>query len=176
MAIKHTVPAGLPTGTSSGKVAGDDWRADHVHVPFSIEMILAQNTVLTPAAGSAAVNTELHATAKSCRNKIDLSNASQARLVAQVIATGNAAGAAYKLSYATADASTWSSGTGVADAIGTNPLIVGSNGGGAGVIHDSGWVNLAAGAKIDNCFVTLLVGVALGSTAPTVGFVTCYFR
>jgi hypothetical protein len=174
VAIRHTVPAGLPTGTTAGKVAGDDWRGDHLHVPFSIELILGQNTALTPAAASATVGTELHATAKSCRNKLDLSQARQARLVGMVIATGNAAAAAYKLSYATAEASTWSSGTGVADA--GPSLVVGSNGGGAGVMHDSGWVNLAAGAQIDNCFLTLLVGVALGTTAPTVGFITCFFR
>lgn len=174
MGIKHAVPAGLPTGTESGKVAGDDWRADHNHVPFSIEMVLGQNAALTPAAASAAANVELHATAKSCRNKIDLSNATQARLVGMVIATGNVAGASYKLSYCTAENTTWASGTGVADA---GPvLILGTTGGGAGIIHDSGWTNLAAGAKIDNCYVTLLVGTALGTTPPTVGFITCYFR
>lgn len=171
MGVFHTVPAGLPTGTSTGKVAGDDWRADHVFIPFSIEMILGQNTALTPAAASAAANTELHSTAKSCRNIIDLSQASQARLVGMVIATGNAAGASYKLSYsASADASTWAG----SDA---GPVLtVGSTGGGAGVMHDSGWTNLAAGAKVDNCRVTLLVGTALGTTAATVGFVTCYFK
>ena len=174
MGIKHTVPSGLPTGTASGKVAGDDWRADHVHVPFSVEMIIGQNTALTPAAASAAANVELHATAKSCRNKVDLSQATQARLVAMVIATGNTAAASYKLSYCTAENSTWASGTGVADAV---PVVtVGTTGGGAGVLHDSGWTNLAAGAKIDNCFLTLLVGTALGTTAPTVGAVTLFIK
>jgi hypothetical protein len=168
--IKHLVPAGLPTGTSAGKVAGDDWRADHVHVPFSVEMILGQNAVLTPAAASAAANTELHSTAKSCRNKIDLSSASQARLVCMVIATGNVAGASYKLSYATTESATWAG----SDA---GPVVVlGTNGGAAGVMHDSGWTNLAAGALVDNCFVTLLVGTALGTTPPTVGFCTLYIR
>lgn len=170
MGILHAVPAGLPTGTSAGKVAGDDWRADHSHVPFSIEMILGQNVALTPAAASATANTELHSTAKSCRNKIDLSVATQARLVGMVLATGNVAGGSFKLSYAAAEAATWS-GTDAGPV-----LVCGTNGGVAGIIHDSGWVNLAAGAKIDNCFLTLLVGTALGTTAPTVGFVTCLFR
>lgn len=139
-----------------------------------VALILAQNTALTPAAASAAANVELNATAKSCRTKVDLADVTQARLVAMVIATGNAAAAAYKLSYCTAEASTWSSGTGVADA---GPILVaGANGGGAGILHDSGWVNLAAGAKIDSCFLTLLVGTALGSTPPTVGSLDCYFR
>lgn len=146
-----------------------------VPVPWvEVPMIIGQNTALTPAAASATVGTELHATAKSCRNKLDLSWATEARLVGMVIATGNATGAAFKLSYATAEASTWSSGTGVADA--GPSLIVGSIGGGAGVQHDTGWVSLAAGARIDNCFVTLLVGTALGSTAATVGAVSLFVR
>lgn len=144
---------------------------------LSVEMIMdAGNVAITPAAVSSAIGVELLATSKATRNKLDLSQFTQARLVATVIATGNVATAAYKLSYATAENTTWASGTGVADAIGAAPLVVGANGGGAGVIHDSGWVNLAAGAKIDNCYIALLVGVALGTTAPTVGSITAYFR
>src|SRR5688500_3868350 len=30
MNVTHKVPSGLPTGTVSGKVAGDDWRDDHL--------------------------------------------------------------------------------------------------------------------------------------------------
>jgi len=172
--IKHTVPAGLPTGTVANRVAGDDWRADHIHIPFSVELIIGQNAALTPAAASSAIGVELHSIAKSCRNKVDLSQATQARLVGVVIATGNATGAAFKLSYCTAENATWASGTGVADA--GPSLVVGATGGGAGVQHDTGWINLAAGARIDNCFITLLVGVALGSQAPTVGAITAYFR
>jgi len=175
--IKHKVGAGVPTTAGSGKVGGDvtdGWRADHDHVPFSIEMILGQNAALTPAAASAAVGTELHATAKSTRNKLDLSQATQARLVVGVIATGNATGAAYKVQYATAENATWASSTGVAD-MGVS-CVVGATGGGAGVIHDSGWQNIAAGAKINDCYIALVVGVALGTTPPTVGFATLYFR
>lgn len=174
MGIRHSVPSGLPTGTSTGKVAGDDWRNDHLHIPFSVEMVLAQNAVLTPAAASAAANVELHATAKSTRNKIDLSQARFARLVGNVHTLSSTAGSSYKLSYCTAEASTWASGTGVADA--GPALVVGSNGGAAGVIHDTGWVALASGAQIDNCYIALLVGTAIGTTAATVGFVTAYFK
>lgn len=174
MGIRHTVPSGLPTGTATGKVAGDDWRGDHLHIPFSVEMVIAQAAVLTPAAASAAANTELHATSKSTRNKIDLSQARFARLVGNVITLSNTAGSSYKLSYCTAENSAWASGTGVADA---GPVLgVGSTGGAAGVIHDTGWVALAAGAQIDNCYIALLVGTAMGTTAATVGFVTAYFK
>lgn len=155
-------------------VDGPAWLDDHSHIPFSVEFVLGQNTALTPAAASAAANTELHATAKSCRNKLDLSAATEARLVGMVIAQGNVAGASVKLSYATTEASTWSGGTGVADA-GPN-LILGSTGGAAGVMHDTGWVSLAALARIDSCNLTLLVGTAFGTTPPTVGFITGYFR
>lgn len=174
MGILHKKRSGIPAGSPAGKVGGTDWLDDHTHVPFSVELIIGQNAALTPAAASAAANTELHATAKSCRNKIDLSAATEARLVGMVIATGNVVGASFKLSYCTVEAATWSGGTGVADA--GPALVVGTNGGAAGVMHDTGWVSLAAGARIDSCNITLLVGTALGTTAPTVGFVTAYFR
>lgn len=174
MGILHRKRAGIPAGDPAGAVGGTNWLDDHLHVPFSCEIIIGQNTALTPAAASATANTELHATAKSCRNRIDLSAATEARLVGLVIATGNVVGASYKLSYATTEAATWSGGTGVADA---GPVLVcGTNGGAAGVMHDSGWVALAAGARINSCNVTLLVGTALGTTPPTVGFVTLWIR
>jgi hypothetical protein len=180
VAIRHTVPSGLPTGTVTGKVAGDDWRADHLHIPFSVELVVgnvttaATGAVVTPAAASAAAGTELFSTAKLTRNKIDLSQATQARLVGNVLTLSSTATSSFKLSYCTAEASTWASGTGVADA--GPALVVGSNGGAAGVIHDTGWVSLAAGARIDNCFLALLVGSAMGTTAATVGFITAYFK
>ena len=170
MGVKHKVPVGLPTGTSTGKVAGDDWREDHDHVPFEIALIRGTTAALTPAAASAAANVEIYATSKVCRQVLDLSTATEARLVAQVIATGNAAGASFKLSYATTQASTWSG----SDA---GPVvIVGSTGGAAGVLHDSGWTALAAGAKVDNCYLAVLVGTALSTTAPTIGSLSVYFR
>ena len=62
MAIKHVVPAGLPTGTTAGKVAGDDWRADHQFPPFERTLIAGTTAALTPAAASAAAGTELYGT------------------------------------------------------------------------------------------------------------------
>lgn len=174
MAILHRKRSGIPAGDPAGKVGGTNWLDDHTHVPFSVEMILGQNAYLTPAAASAATGVELHATARSCRNKVDLSAATECRLVAGVGTLSSTAGSSFKLSYCTVENATWASGTGVADA--GPALVVGSTGGVANTIHDSGWVSLAAGARIDSCFLTLLVGTALGTTAPTVSFVTAYFR
>ena len=151
-------------------VDGVDWNDQHDHVPFGVALIRGTTAALTPAAASAAANVELYSTSKTCRQRIDLSTATEARLVAQVIATGNAAGASYKLSFSATQASTWSG----ADA---GPVVVvGSNGGAAGVLHDSGWTALASGAKIDNCYLTVLVGTALSTTAATIGSLTVYFR
>lgn len=173
MGIKHKVPAGLPTGTSAGKVAGDDWRSDHDHVPFEIAMFLGSAAVAA-AAASAAAGTEVIVATKCTRNRLDLSQASQARLVCMPIATGNAAGAAIKLQTVTTENATWGSGTGLTDA---GPAVVlGSNGGAAGVLRDSGWVNLAAGSKVDNVTIAAVVSVAFGTTAPTIGSLTVLFR
>lgn len=171
MQVVHLVPSGLPTGRTSGLVDGDDWRDPHTvtHVPFEVAMFKA-NTATAPAAASAAANTEAFSTGKCCRVKTDLSTATQARLQAVVIANGNVAGASLKLSYSTSEASTWSG----SDA---GPVVVlGSTGGGTGIIHDSGWTNLAAGAIVDNCFLTCLVGTAFGTTAPTIGTLSVFFR
>lgn len=167
MGIRHTVPAGLPTGVATGKVAGDDWRADHVHVPFEVCMVVLTSAT-NPAAASATVNTELFSAAKTTRNKIDLSQATQARIVAMPIALGSSTTAAIKLSYMITEASTWS-GT---DA---GPTCVLGNGT-AGTLHDGGWTNLATAAKADNMNIALLVSVAFGSTAPTVGNISVFFR
>lgn len=142
----------------------------------SIEMILSTtNAYLTPAAASATTNTELFATARSTRNKIDLAGATQARLIAGVGVLSNVAGSNFKLSYATAENATWTSGTGVADA--GPSVVVGSTGGVLNTLHDSGWTALAAGARINDCYVAMLVGAtAMGTTPATISFITAYFR
>lgn len=170
MAIKHTVPAGLPTGTSAGKVAGDDWRADHVHVPFEVPLFLAQNAGVAGVA-SAAANAEMWPTGKPTRNKVDLSQASQFRLVAMVTALGNAPTAAVKMQYMTTNAATWA-GTDMAASGGS--LVVGA--GTAGTLFDLGWTNMIAGSIINDCYIALAVSVALGTTAPSFGGVSVFFR
>lgn len=171
MGILHKKRSGIPAGDPVGLVGGTNWLDDHTHVPFEVAMILGTTAALTPAAASAAAGTELYATSKTTRNVIDLAAATEARLVAQVIATGNVAAASFKLSYRTTQASTWGAGT---DA---GPVcVVGSNGGAAGILHDSGWVTLDPGARVDNCYVAALVGTAIGTTAPTIGSLTAFFR
>ena len=125
-------------------------------------------TATAPAAVSAAANTELFVGTKATRNKIDLSQARQVRLVAMVIANGNSATAAIKLSYMTTEAATWSgTDAGVSLTLGTGTV---------GMLRDSGWQTLAAGAQIDNVTIACLVGSAFGSTAPTIGSLTVFFK
>ena len=145
-----------------------------VPVPWvEVPLLLGTTAALTPVAASAAAGVELYTTTKATRNKLDLSWASEVRLVALVIANGNVAGVNWKLQYATADASTWASGTGVADAGVSLTLGAGTT----GVLRDSGWVSLAAGAKIDSCYIAMVNGTtAQGTTAPTVGSMSAFFR
>jgi hypothetical protein len=166
--VRHAVPTGLPTGVVAGKVAGDDWRAEHLGRDFDVTLVQAVNAAVTPAAASAAANVELHATGKSTRRLLDLTGCTEARLNALVIATGNAAGASYKLSYMTTSAATWA-GT-------DSGLSLVMGGGTAGAMRSSGWVALPSGMQIADCHVALLVGVAIGTTAPTVGSVTLQVR
>ncbi len=170
MAIKHTVPAGLPTGTVAGVVAGDDWRASHTAPDFERGLILGTTAALTPAAASAAAGTELYSTSKVCRVVEDLRYVTQVRMTALVIATGNVSGVTWDLQYRTTDASSWSGGTttGCSLAIGTAT---------AGVLRDTGWVSLPGGAQIATCYLSVVVGsTAQGTTAPTVGSLRLYFR
>lgn len=171
MGIRHTVPAGLPTGTSAGKVAGDDWRADHLHVPFEIAMYIG-SAATAAAAASAAIGTECLVASKCTRNRIDLSQATQVRFVAMVIANGNATGAAIKLQTATTEAATWASSTGIVDAGASIVLGTGT----AGTLRDSGWQTLNASSRVDNVTLAAIVSVAFGTTAPTIGSLTVLFR
>lgn len=172
--VANYVPVTVVTAQVASDIAAATSLSTTVNARLFETLIIGTTAALTPAAASAATNTELYATAKTCRRKLDLASATQARLVGMVIANGNDANAAYKLSYCTTEASTWSSGTGVANA--GPSLVVGSAGGGAGVLHDTGWVTLTPAARIANCYLTLLVGSAIGTTPPTVGSVSCYFR
>jgi hypothetical protein len=130
---------------------------------------MARLTAATaPAAASAAVNIECWVAPKATRRRVDLANATQIRLVALVVANGNAAGAAIKVSYMTTIAATWAgTDTGCVLVLGT---------GTAGALRDSGWVSLAAGARVNDVSLAALVAVAFGTTAPTLGSLTAYVR
>lgn len=171
MGIKHAVPSGLPTGTVTGKVAGDDWRADHNHVPFEVCLFLAAGNAGVAGVASAAANAEMWSTGKPTRNRIDLSNASQFRLVATVTALGATTTAAIKMQYMTTNVATWA-GTDLAAS--ASNLVVGT--GTAGTVFDLGWVNLATAAKVDNLYIALVVAAAFGSTPPSFGGVSVFFR
>lgn len=171
MGIKHTVPASMPTGTTAGKAAGDDWRADHNHVPFEVPLFLCAGNAGVAAVASAAAGAEMWAVGKPTRNKLDLLYASQFRLTAVVTALGTATTAAIKMQYMTTNAATWA-GTDLAASGGS--LVVGT--GTAGAIFDLGWTNLATAAKVNDIYIALVVSVALGATAPSFGGVSIFFR
>ena len=131
-------------------------------------MILTSATA--PAAASAAANVELFSSAKPTRNLIDLSQATQVRLVAMVLANGGTPASSVKLQYVAkaSEASTWAGAdAGASVTLGTGTV---------GITRDSGWQTLAVGARIDNCVIAATVGTAFGSTAPTVGALTAFFR
>jgi hypothetical protein len=168
MGVGHRAATG--TGAQAGKVVAADWSADHVHVPFEVALLLANgNTPHVPPA-SVAAGTELFSTAKPTRNLIDLAQATQVRFTAMVTANGNATGAAVKLQYRpkATEAATWT-GT---DA---GPTIVLGTGT-VGIMRESGWVTLAAGARVADCVIAAVVSVAFGTTSPSIGSLTAYFR
>jgi hypothetical protein len=167
--VRHAVPAGVDTAAvRANRVSAVDYFGEHLGRDYDVTLVQAVNAAVTPAAASATVNTELHATGKSTRRVLDLTGCTEMRLNALVIATGNAAGAAYKLSYMTTFTSAWS-GT-------DSGLSIVVGGGTAGALRTSGWVAVPSGMQIPDCAVALLVGVAIGSTAATVGSVTLQVR
>lgn len=172
MGIRHTVPAGLPTGTSAGKVAGDDWRADHLHVPMEFLIFHLGATAvytLTPL----TAGTVEPANAPMARFLADLDQAAQMNLVIgqRIIGAGGTSCAA-RLQYATngATQTTWAdannTGTGISLLTGT-----------ANTVRASGWVDLAAGAKTSSAYLRLgIVTVGTVTTAPTLSWAAAMFR
>lgn len=154
------------------------WKADKTYVdarpPWAeVALIRGTTAALTPVAASGPAGSELYNTSKVTRSKLDLSRATQVRICALVIANGNVAGVNWVLEYATAEAATWSSSTGRASTGASLTMGTGTT----GVIRDSGWVNLPIGARIDNCYLAMVNGTtAVGTTAPTIGWMSLYFR
>jgi hypothetical protein len=169
MSVLHAVPSGLPTGTVPGKVAGDDWRADHLSIPEPLTMWSNGSASLTTLTASLAAGTEWFSGAKATRGLTDLSAASQGRLVMMIGAVGNKADASIKLSYRTTQASTWGAGT---DA---GPTCV-FGAGTANTLVDGGWMDLAPDCRVDNVYLAILVGVAFGTTAPSASTIRLYLR
>ena len=126
-----------------------------------ISLAFTAATLIAPV--SAAAGTECLVASKATRREVDLTNATQIRLVVMPIANGNAPAAAIKISFTTTEAATWSgTDTGCSVVLGT---------GTAGVLRKSAWVNLPAGAKT-TVTLAVLVGTAFSTTAPTLGSLT----
>jgi hypothetical protein len=172
MPVLHTVPSGLPTGTSAGKVAGDDWRANHTFPPF--EYLLFHGGVtgvytLTPL----TAGTVEPANAPAFRGLVDLDAATQMRLVVgqRIIGAGGTTCTA-RLQYATngATQTSWAdaqnSGTGINLQTGT-----------ANTVRDGGWVDLVTGAKAVSTYIRLaIVTTGTVTTAPTLSWAEVLFR
>jgi hypothetical protein len=172
MGIKHTIPSGFPaSGTTAGRVDATDYRADHNHVPFEVCLFLSAGNTAVAGVASAAANAEMWSTSKTTRNKIDLLYATQFRLVAMVTALGSATTAGIKMQYMTTNAATWA-GTDMGATV--NSLVVGT--GTAGTMFDLGWQNLAAGAIANDLYIALAVSVAFGTTAPSFGCASVFFK
>jgi hypothetical protein len=170
--ITHSVPAGLPTGTVANKVAGDDWRGNHLFPPF--EYLLFHGGVsgvytLTPL----TAGTVEPANAPMARGLVDLDNATQMRLVIgqRIVGAGGTTCTA-RLQYATngATQTTWAdaqnTGTGVS-----------LQGGTANVVREGGWVDLVTGAKAASTYIRLaIVTTGTVTTAPTLSWAEVLFR
>ncbi len=168
MSVKHAFTSAVAASASSTDVDGPVWNQDHLAPDFDVTLISAINAAVTPAAASAAANVELYATGKSTRRVLDLRYATQIRLTGLVVANGNVAGASYKLSYMTTLAAAWAgTDTGASLVLGT---------GTAGALRVGAWATLPVGAQIADCAVAVLVGVALGTTAPTIGSLSLQYR
>lgn len=172
MGIKHTVPASLPTGTVAGKVAGDDWRADHNHVPFEYLIFHMGATAvytLTPL----TAGTVEPANAPMARFYADLAQASQINLaVGQRIIGGGGTSCFARIQYATngATQTTWADANNTGSGL---DLRTGT----ANTVRTTGWVDLVSGAKIDTNYLRfVIVTVGTVTTAPTLSWAAALFR
>lgn len=172
MPITHSVPAGLPTGTVANKVAGDDWRGNHLFPPFEYVLFHGGTTgvyTLTPL----TAGTVEPANAPMARGLVDLDNATQMRLVIgqRIIGAGGTSCAA-RLQYASTGAA--QSGWTDANATGTGiSLLTGT----ANTVRESGWVDLVTGAKAASTYIRLaFVTVGTVTTAPTLSWAEVLFR
>lgn len=169
MGIRHVVPAGLPTGAVAGKVAGDDWRGDHLHVPYQVTLFHggAAGVYTAPLA---ATNAEA-ATAPMSRAMIDLSQASQFRFVVGMRTAGVGYTTALLRPQFSTDQTTWAELAATA-AQGDVSVLAGAN-----QVNAAAWASIAAAAKVDNVFLRLLfVSTGTGTTAASVSWADLLFR
>lgn len=175
MAIKHTVPAGLPTGTVSGKVAGDDWRADHNHVSFEYLIFHAGTTgvyTLTPL----TAGTVEPANAPMARVFVpDATYVSQFRIaIGQRIVGAGGTTCNAQLQYAT-NGATQTSWADAANSAGAGNVSL--QGGTANIIRTGSWADLASAAKIADLYCRFaIVTTGTVTTAPTISWAAVMFR
>lgn len=103
------------------------------------------------------------------RTKMDLSSFTEVRLISHVLAAGFT-GAFHEVRYATSFESSQGSYLTLGD---TAVRIVHDTG---NVIEDTGWINLVAGAKLDNTFLALVMDDGDGIEDPVVRQVMMYLK
>jgi hypothetical protein len=110
-----------------------------------------------------------HASNAACR-KIDLTNYTQVRLTVMKLATAGPAGMLIRAKYRT----TWDATVGNWAQLGVSDVacVIGT---GVSQPYDSGWINLAAGARAD-VFVGIAGASGNGSLSPAFGNVMLHFR
>jgi hypothetical protein len=172
MGIKHLVPSGLPTGLVSGKVAGDDWRADHSAPPFDYLMYHGASTGTMSGPTAATGGTEL-INAPQTRLLADLAVATQMRINVGIRVLGAGGTSAHlQVQYSTngATQTTWANAHNTGSGCDIRAGV-------ANTLLTSGWVDLVAGAKADTTYLRAAwVVVGTLTTAPTVASIRAQFR
>jgi hypothetical protein len=146
-------------GTYSLKVLGSGAAA----IPFTIPFVAGYATITWTSMPAAL--TEFNAAARG-RIKVDLTNATQARLIVHMMSTAGSANAELRAQYSTDD----SSFSYMDGATGPSVAINAAN-----VTLVSSWVNLAAGAKAD-VFLRVVGINGDGATSPTFGNISIQVR
>ena len=175
MAIKHIVPAGLPTGTVTGKVAGDDWRSDHNHVSFEYLIFhLGASAVYTLTPLTAGTVEPL--TVPMARLFVgDATYISQFRVAIgqrAIGAGGTTCNAQFQYSTNGATQSTWADAANTSGAGNLN-LQTGT----ASTVRVGAWADLASAAKIADLYARFaIVTTGTVTTAPTISWAAVLFK
>jgi hypothetical protein len=178
---RHKKSSARAVTTDTNDIDAGDWNSPHLTIPEYVPLLVANSNTAITLTPSAAANTEMFSTSKGLRRELDLSQVDQFRLRSMVIANGNATGASLKMQYDLTETATWSgvdlaAPSSAPETGNTNSGILVMGTGTVGVLRDTGWVNVQAAAQVVDSAVTVVVGTALGTTAPTVGSIVVAFR
>ena len=179
-----TTRAGLriPTGVApTSPVEGDVWKLSDdllIYLDGVVTSLVTAGGQLSlawapPDSGVSLLNQSaallFFANNSSYRSKMDLSQFTDMRMISHVLVAG-AAASFHETRYFTS----FASGVGSYLEMGTSPIR--NDHDTAPVIEDTGWIPLVSGAKIDNCFMALVMDDGDNTADPQVEQCICYFR